>query len=156
MQALRVSNAALESLQKFKSDSAINMERNPFDMDGLLSTLPAGTDDAPCGHSDSALDRLHAPVPRGWHWKLGRILLEVQLATARYHVYKGNPRGAEYFLGQARTVAGILHGPTVVCEVHCLEANLFMHWGRVDDAIESLRFAEEHSRSVSIYEGFVK
>lgn len=150
MQALRIWNAAADAIQRLTpKQEPKTMERNPFDMDELASTL-TNLQDEELGEKPAESHPFDPRSgPKGWNWVLAKGLFEVQIALANYNIHKGNPRGAEYFCDQARLLADKLHAPKIISNVMCLHANLLMLWKQPKESLELINTAERHCGGVS-------
>ncbi|KAG8827345.1 hypothetical protein FRC19_003922 [Serendipita sp. 401] len=134
MQSLRLQKAALEFLRRFtKVEELRPVERNPFDMEDLGSTLPV---------LDPQLDNAHAfssgPKFEGWHWYFANGLLEATMSVATYHFLKGNHQDASFFAQEARKCSEGINSFQSDARAIFLEIQIALHLGKVDAAFESL------------------
>jgi hypothetical protein len=152
MQALRIWNAAIDTLQRLNPTRAPTpVERNPFDMEDLTSSLPA-LQAEPVGNKQDDTRALDTrPSPKGWHWVLSRGLFDVQLSLSQYSIYKGDPRGSEYFIRQARSLADALHAPVAISKAICLHIRLLILWKQPRKCPDLFAAVEQLTDQVSSY-----
>jgi hypothetical protein len=151
MQALRIWNAAIDTLQRLNPKRAPTPERNPFDMEELTSTLPAPQAEHVGNKPDDARILDTNLGPKGWHWILFRGLFDVQMSLSQYSIYKGDPRGSEYFIRQAHSLADALHAPVTISKAVCLHITLFMMWKQPIKGPDLFTAAEQLTDRVSSY-----
>jgi hypothetical protein len=152
MQALRIWNAAIDTLHRLNPKRASTpIERNPFDMEELSSTLPALQAEHVGNKQDDARALDTKPGPKGWHWLLSRGLFDVQVSLSQYSVYKGDPRGSEYFIRQARSLADALHASVAISKAVCLHIRLLILWKQPIKCPDLFATAEQLTDQVSSY-----
>jgi hypothetical protein len=153
MQALRLWNAAIDTLQRLTPKrTPIPVERNPFDMEELTSTLSALQGEQVSGNKQDDARAIDTnPSPKGWHWVLSRGLFDVQVSLSQYSIYKGDPRGSEYFIRQARSLADALHAPVAISKAICLQIRLLILWKQPTKCPALLAAADQLTDQVSSY-----
>jgi separase len=152
MQALRIWNAAIDTLQRLNPKRApAPVERNPFDMEELVSALPAPQAEHAGNKPDDVRTLDTNPGPKGWHWILFRGLFDIQISLSQYSVYKGDPRGSEYFIRQAHSLADALHAPVAISKAICLHITLLMMWKKPIKVPGLFTAAEQLTDRVSSY-----
>ncbi|KAG8835933.1 hypothetical protein FRC17_000018 [Serendipita sp. 399] len=152
MQAVRLQKTAVDFIRRStKVEEAQPVERNPFDMDDLSAALP----DSQALHSSKDSSTIVNSSPRfeGWHWYFADGLLEATMATAMYHLSKGNHRDAAFFAQEARKLSeGIFSSPGIARSI-LVEIQISLHLGQLDLAYQSLTDAvdiiSDHKHSLA-------
>ena len=149
LQAMRIWNAAIDVVQRFDPKTPTKVsEKNPFDMNDLVSALPEANS-VNESKSDTRARFLNRPGPEAWHLVLARELLDAQSRTSEHCLIKGNYRDAEYFILQCRTLSEALGAPIHLLRSICLQTRLQISLWHMEESQTYLQEARVLAQTVS-------
>jgi separase len=146
---MRIWNAAIDVTRRLDpKHPPKHVEKNPFDMDDLISALPE-TQPPRVLKADIKARLVQRPGPEGWHLVLARELLEAQSRMSEHCLNKGSPRDAEYFILQCRTLSEALGAPIHLLRSICLQTYLQIRLWHTDNSCNHLKEAKMLAKDVS-------
>ncbi|GAA5821500.1 hypothetical protein JCM3770_000600 [Rhodotorula araucariae] len=142
-QAMRLGTRALNNIARLAQAPASTASQG----DSTFTAAPtdyktALADAAPINQRKSGTT-LPGGVHAGLSWQLAEGLLDGIIRVAALHFVRGTPKSADFFAQQALDLAEDLGAPRQMARALSMQADVRLHWGKLDEAAAGLEQVEE-------------